>query len=53
MFKKYKEVQTNNQWWMRKPIPTEILKTGYISDKIWLQSEHEIGAHNKGGFTTT
>lgn len=33
--------------------PAEILQTGYISDKIWLQSEHEIGAHNKGGFTAT
>lgn len=53
MFKKYKEVQINNQWWMRKPIPAEILQTGYISDKIWLQSEHEIRAHNKGGFTAT
>ena len=36
MLKKYKEVQINNQWWMRKPIPAEILQTGYISDKIWL-----------------
>ena len=51
MWKKYKEIHINNPWWLRKPIPPEMYTGGYASDRIWLQSESEIG--NKGGFTVT
>jgi hypothetical protein len=50
MLKKYNKVQINATWWLRKPIPPEMY-TGYASDRIWLQSEYELG--NKGGFTET
>lgn len=51
MWKKYKEIHINNPWWLRKPISPEMYTGGYVSDRIWLQSESEIG--NKGGFTVT
>ena len=51
MWKKCKEVHINNPWWLRKPVPPETYTEGYISDRIWLQSERELG--NKGGFTKT
>lgn len=51
MFKKHKAVHIDNQWWLRKPISPEILKTGYVNDYIWLHSDHEIGLHGKGEFT--
>jgi len=51
MLKKYNKVNINATWWLRKPVPPETYTEGYISDRIWLQSERELG--NKGGFTKT
>lgn len=47
---KFKEIEMKRMW-LRKPIPPEMYTGGYASDRIWLQSESEIG--NKGGFTVT
>lgn len=51
MLKKYKKVNLDVTWWLRKPVPPETYTGGYINDHIWLQSERELG--NKGGFTKT
>lgn len=42
MLKKYDKVHINATWWLRKPVPPETY-TGYASDRIWLQSECELG----------
>lgn len=47
MIKKCKTVYIDNPWWLKKPIPAELLKSGYINDYIWLQSEQELGVHRK------
>lgn len=47
MLKKYNKVRVNTTWWLRKPVPPEMYTDGYISDHIWLQSEHELGCKRK------
>lgn len=48
MLRKYDKVYINT-WWLRKPIPSEMLSTGYISDRlVWLQSCYEHEAQEKG-----
>ena len=43
MLKKYDKVHINAEWWLRKPVPPETYTGGYASDRIWLQSECELG----------
>lgn len=43
MLKRYDKVKIDATWWLRKPIPSEMISTGYIGDHIWMQSENEFG----------